>query len=68
MTQTPSTRRPPGAFARRILLMVTGRTPQVVTETLYALAVGQDPPPTDSPLHQTASRSLGRVFSDRACA
>ncbi|CAK0749007.1 hypothetical protein CCP4SC76_10006 [Gammaproteobacteria bacterium] len=29
---------------RRILLAVTGLSPQVVTETLYALAVMQDPP------------------------
>ena len=29
--------REPHAFPRRVLLMVTGRTPQVVTETLYAL-------------------------------
>ncbi|ESQ10020.1 MAG TPA: TIGR02584 family CRISPR-associated protein [Chromatiaceae bacterium] len=29
----------PHQFPRRILLMVTGRTPQVVTETLYALTV-----------------------------
>lgn len=38
MTKTTSHRRPPTAFPRRILLLVTGRTPQVVTETLYALA------------------------------
>lgn len=30
----------PSAFARRILLTAIGRTPQVLTETLYALAVG----------------------------
>lgn len=29
----------PGQFSRRILLAVTGMTPQVVTETIYALAV-----------------------------
>lgn len=29
----------PGDFPRRILLAVTGLTPQIVTETLYALAV-----------------------------
>lgn len=38
--------RPPQDFPRRILLMVTGRTPQVVTETLYALAVRPRPPLT----------------------
>lgn len=31
----------PASYPNRILLMVTGRTPQVVTETLYALAVPQ---------------------------
>ena len=29
----------PAAYPRRILLAVTGLTPQIVTETLYALAV-----------------------------
>lgn len=51
MTQTPSIGRPPEAFSRRILLMVTGRTPQVVTETLYALAVRQDPTCMSCPDH-----------------
>lgn len=30
---------PPSAYPRRILLVVTGLSPQIVTETLYALAV-----------------------------
>lgn len=34
----------PERYPGRILLMVTGETPQVVTETLYALAVKRDPP------------------------
>lgn len=34
----------PHTYPRRILLMVTGRSPQVVTETLYALCREQDPP------------------------
>jgi CRISPR-associated protein (TIGR02584 family) len=33
----------PSAYPRRILLAVTGLTPQVVTETLYALAHGPNP-------------------------
>ncbi len=33
----------PGQFSRRVLLSVTGLSPQVVTETLYALAVAQSP-------------------------
>src|SRR5262249_32305847 len=34
----------PGACPRRILLAVTGLSPQIVTETLYALAVEHRPP------------------------
>jgi CRISPR-associated protein (TIGR02584 family) len=34
----------PTSYPRRILLAVTGLSPQVVTETLYALAVEQTPP------------------------
>ena len=33
----------PPTFPRRVLLAVPGLTPQIVTETLYALAVTQDP-------------------------
>ncbi len=46
----------PAEFSRRILLAVTGLSPQVVTETLYALAVVQDPPfvPTEVHLVTTA--------------
>lgn len=49
----------PQDFPRRILLMVTGRTPQVVTETLYAIAVRPQPParpfiPTEVHLITTA--------------
>lgn len=33
----------PETFGRRILLLSTGETPQVVTETLYALAVEREP-------------------------
>ena len=43
-------------FPRRILLAVTGLTPQIVTETLYALAVAQTTPwiPTEIRLITTA--------------
>ena len=34
----------PEDYPRRLLVAVTGLTPQVVTETLYALAVAQEPP------------------------
>jgi CRISPR-associated protein (TIGR02584 family) len=43
-------------FPRRVLLAVTGLTPQIVTETLYALAVAQQEPwiPTEIRLITTA--------------
>lgn len=43
-------------FSRRVLLAVTGLTPQVITETIYALAVAQDDPwiPTEVRLLTTA--------------
>ena len=33
----------PASYPRRILLAVTGLSPQIVTETLYALAVEGEP-------------------------
>lgn len=46
----------PHMYPKRILLAVTGLSPQVVTETLYALAVCQSPPfvPTEVRLITTA--------------
>lgn len=41
----------PETFSRRILLAVTGMSPQVVTETLWALAVRQDPPFVPTEIH-----------------
>ena len=48
--------RSPASYPRRILLAVTGQSPQIVTETLHALAVGQDAPfiPTEIHLITTA--------------
>ncbi|MGS0754031.1 CRISPR-associated ring nuclease Csm6 [Roseateles sp. GG27B] len=43
MTPQPDRRSEPEQFQRRVLLAVTGLSPQVVTETLYALAVAQRP-------------------------
>lgn len=56
MTETTPNNKEPAEFPRRVLLMVTGRTPQVVTETLYALCVKQRPPfvPTEVHLITTA--------------
>ena len=56
----------PHVYPRRLLLAVTGLTPQILTETLYALAVKQEPPfvPTEVRLITTkkgaerAKRSL----------
>jgi len=46
----------PGQYSRRILLGVTGLSPQIITETLYALAVTGKPPfiPTEIHLITTA--------------
>jgi CRISPR-associated protein (TIGR02584 family) len=38
-------------YPRRILLMVTGLTPQIVTETLYALAMRTEPPFVPTEMH-----------------
>nr|CAA6825505.1 MAG: CRISPR-associated protein, Csx3 family [uncultured Thiotrichaceae bacterium] len=48
--------REPYTFKRRVLLVVTGKTPQIVTETLYKLAVGNEPVfiPTEIHLVTTA--------------
>jgi CRISPR-associated protein (TIGR02584 family) len=40
---TAAQRTAPGAHARRVLLAVSGLSPQIVTETLYALAVAATP-------------------------
>ena len=47
---------PPQEFRRRLLIAVTGLSPQIVTETLYALAVDQETPfvPTEIRLITTA--------------
>lgn len=54
----------PNAFPRRILLAVTGLTPQIVTETLYALAAVSEPAflPTEVHLLTTAiGKDLART-------
>ncbi len=43
--------RNPAAYGRRILVAVTGLSPQVVTETLYALAVLQQPAFVPTEIH-----------------
>lgn len=46
----------PHSFPRRVLLAVTGLSPQVVTETVYALAVLQDPPFLPTEVHLVTTR------------
>jgi len=55
----------PEDYSRRVLLAVTGLSPQVVTETLYALACKRQPPfvPTEIHLLTTAE---GRQRADLA--
>ena len=42
---------PPHQHTKRILLVVIGMTPQIVTETLYKLAIESDPPFIPSEIH-----------------
>ena len=51
----------PHTYPRRVLLAVTGLSPQVVTETLYALAVAQHPAfvPTEVHVITTATGAQG---------
>ena len=62
--------RRPASYPRRILLAVTGLSPQIVTETLHALAVGHQDPfiPTEIHLITTAEgaeRARLALLSDR---
>lgn len=43
-------------YPRRVLLAVTGLTPQVVTETLFALSVQQRPPFVPTEIHLVTTR------------
>ena len=45
----------PHTYPRRILLCVTGLSPQIVTETLYALAVTQAAPFIPTEIHLLAT-------------
>jgi CRISPR-associated protein (TIGR02584 family) len=47
----PTLSQPPHAYPRRILLAVSGLSPQILTETLYALAVEQQPPFVPTEIH-----------------
>lgn len=59
----------PNTFPRRILLAVTGLSPQIVTETLHALAVGQQPAFVPTEIHlittqEGAERARLALLSD----
>lgn len=55
---------PPESCPRRILLAVTGMSPQVVTETLWALAVGQDPPFVPTEIHLVTTGTGERLLRE----
>lgn len=60
----------PSAYPRRILLAVTGLSPQIVTETLHALAVGKDDPFVPTEIHlittaEGAERARLALLSDK---
>ncbi len=61
---------PPASYARRILLAVTGLSPQIVTETLYALAVDARPAFVPTEIHlittaEGAERARLALLSDK---
>jgi len=51
---------PPAAFSRRVLLAVSGLTPQIVTETLYALAADEHSPFVPTEVHLITSAEGAR--------
>ncbi len=51
----------PSAYPRRILLAVTGLSPQIVTETLYALAVAQRPAFAPTEIHLVTTVEGARI-------
>ena len=60
----------PSVYPRRILLAVTGLSPQIVTETLHALAVGKDDPFVPTEIHlittaEGAERARLALLSDK---
>ena len=51
-----STAQHPSQYKRRILLAVSGLSPQIVTETIYALAASQDAPFVPTEVHLITTR------------
>jgi CRISPR-associated protein (TIGR02584 family) len=58
------TTRPPDAYPRRILLAVSGMSPQILTETLWALAQQQQPAFLPTEIHLVTTRS-GALNAER---
>lgn len=60
----------PHTYPRRILVAVTGLSPQIVTETVYALAMISEPPFVPTEIHlittsEGAERARLALFSDK---
>ncbi|MBN8454031.1 CRISPR-associated ring nuclease Csm6 [Accumulibacter sp.] len=54
----PNLSEPPGDYPRRVLVAVTGLSPQIVTETLYALAIAAEGTPfVPTEIHLITTRS-----------
>ena len=51
----------PHAYSRRVLLAVTGLSPQILTETLYALAVAQTPAFVPTEVHLITTTEGARL-------
>jgi len=69
MTHTTSPTRQPSEFTRRILLAVSGLSPQIVTETLYALVADAQTPFVPTEIHlittlEGANRAKLALLSD----
>lgn len=51
----------PHTYTRRLLLAVTGLSPQIVTETLYALCLQQEPPFVPTEVHLITTREGAKL-------
>ena len=51
----------PSSFPRRVLLCLTGMSPQIVTETLYSLAILQSPPWIPTEVHLLTTTEGARI-------
>lgn len=58
----------PSSFSRRALVCVTGLSPQIVTETLYALFHAEDGPFLPTEMHVVTTRTGARLVEERLLA